>query len=331
MADDGDEEEQKVEVKPQDDKDYIPNPKELDGAPDLSMLVYLEMRHVLHNLEYRFCKMPSKNCYTSISTILVAINPYERLPIYGQDVIDEVHNEAKKGRLPQNRPHPYGVSARSYMRMIQRKLNQSVILCGESGAGKTETTKLLMRYLAMTAPSVSMESSIVEQQIIAASPILEAYGNAKTVMNNNSSRFGKFTKLLYECAEKAKEGKILGSYLETYLLEKSRVVFQALNERNYHIFYFMHAGLPKEKHNELHLSKADDFWYTNQGNSVEVPGVSDKDRFIELAESLKLMRIDEPLQDDLWKATAGILNLGNISFKKLGDGFADIMRKRKNI
>jgi len=223
------------------DVSHMVNPKELDGAPDLSMLVYLEMRHVLHNLHYRFCKMPSKNVYTSISTILVAINPYERLPIYGEDVINEFHEACKKGRLPSGRPHPYGVSARSYMRMIQRKCNQSVIVCGESGAGKTETTKLLMRYLAMTAPSTNMESSIIEQQIIAASPILEAYGNAKTVLNNNSSRFGKFTKLLYDVPDKAKEGHILGSYLETYLLEKSRVVFQAENNViiTFHIFYML--------------------------------------------------------------------------------------------
>ena len=112
------------------------NPKGLDGAPDLSMLVYLEMANVLHNCEHRYNKMSRKHCYTSVATILLAINPYERLPIYGQDVINEFHEAQKKGRLPQGRPHPYGVSARSYMRMIQRKCNQSVIVCGESGAGK---------------------------------------------------------------------------------------------------------------------------------------------------------------------------------------------------
>ena len=119
-----------------DEKDFVPNPKGLDGVPDLSMLVYMEMKHVLINLEHRYCKMQQKQCYTSVSTILVAINPYERLPIYGQDVINEFHAAQKKGRLPQGRPHPYGVSARSYMRMIQRKCNQSVVVCGESGAGK---------------------------------------------------------------------------------------------------------------------------------------------------------------------------------------------------
>ena len=176
----------------------------------------------------------------------------------------------------------------------------------------------------MKAPSATMKESMVEQQIIAASLILKAYVNAKTVMNNNSSRFGKFTKLLYDVPEKAREGKILGSYLETYLLEKSRVVFQANNERNYHIFYFLHAGLPKDQHAGLYFSTCDDFWYTKQGNSVQVAGISDKNRYDELAESLKLMRIDENMQPDLWKLTSGILNLGNVSFKRSGDGFAEI-------
>ena len=115
---------------------YQANPKSLDGVPDLSMLVYLEMKNVLYNCEHRYNKMTRKYCYTSVSTILLAINPYERLPIYGRDVINEFHEGQKKGRLPHGRPHPYGVSARSYMRMIQRRSNQSVIVCGESGAGK---------------------------------------------------------------------------------------------------------------------------------------------------------------------------------------------------
>eukprot|EP01083_Nonionella_stella_P235569 828197_1 len=319
--DDDDEEEKKP---------FISNPKSLDGVPDLSMLVYLEMKNVLYNCEYRYCKMSRKYCYTSVSTILVAINPYERLPVYGQDVINEFHDAMKKGRLPQGRPHPYGVSARSYMRMIQRKCNQSVVVCGESGAGKTETTKLLMRYLAMTAPSASMESSIVEQQIIAASPILEAYGNAKTVLNNNSSRFGKFTKLLYDVPDKAREGHILGSYLETYLLEKSRVVFQSLNERNYHIPYFLYHGLPKDTHADLCLVHPEKYSYANQGGSTEVPGINDVERYKELAESLKLMRIDEAVQTDLWSITSGVFNLGNVSFKDAkGDGFAGIDPKKQ--
>ena len=116
--------------------DFIENPSELDGVCDLSQLIYMEMPHVLHNLKYRYLQMPTKFCYTSISSILLAINPYEYLPIYGDDVIEQFKNAADKGKLITDRPHPYGVSARSYMRLIQRKKNQSVIVCGESGSGK---------------------------------------------------------------------------------------------------------------------------------------------------------------------------------------------------
>eukprot|EP01083_Nonionella_stella_P096575 271536_1 len=263
-----------------------PRPKinEIDGSPDLSMLVNLEMETVLHNLEFRYSKMARKYPYTSVSTILLAINPYERLPIYGQDVINEFHEQMKKGSFAQSRPHPYGVASRSYMRMIQRKCNQSIVVCGESGSGKSETAKLVMRHLAMTAPSSTMESSIIEQQMIATAPVLEAYGHAKTILNNNSSRFAKFTKILYDVPEKAKEGYILGSYLETYLLEKSRVIFQSNNERNYHIPYFLFQGLPQTSHEELGIMDPKKWFYTSQGNSVEVPGVNDNDRFEELKE-----------------------------------------------
>eukprot|EP01083_Nonionella_stella_P019134 53188_1 len=119
----------------------------------------------------------------------------------------------KKGRLPKDRPHPDGVASRSYMRMIQRKCNQSIVLCGESGSGKSETARLVIRYLAMTAPSDTMESSILEPQMMAIAPILEAYGHAKTILNNNSSRFAKFTKILYDVPEKAKKGYITWSVL----------------------------------------------------------------------------------------------------------------------
>eukprot|EP01084_Bolivina_argentea_P288850 495847_1 len=158
------------EKKTKEEEKWIANPAELDGVPDLSQLIYLDMPNVLRNVEHRYCSMNRKFCYTSISSILLAINPYEYLPIYGTDVINEFQQAASKGRLPAGRPHPYGVSARAYMRMVQRKCNQSMIVCGESGAGKTETTKLLMRYLAMTAPSttITTSSSSIEEQIIAA-------------------------------------------------------------------------------------------------------------------------------------------------------------------
>ena len=185
-----------------------------------------------------------------------------------------------------------------------------------------------MRYLAMTAPisteRESINQSSIEEQIIAASPILEAYGNAKTVMNNNSSRFGKFTKLLYHVPENTQNGNILGSSLETYLLEKSRVVFQALNERNYHIFYFLHEGLGKNN-SEYGLETIENFNYVNQGKCFTP--FKDKERFQELQDSLNMFRIEKDVQEVLWKLTAGVMNLGNINFMRTGDGFTDLDKK----
>ena len=162
--------------------------------------------------------------------------------------------------------------------------------------------------------------------MIGMSSILEAFGNAKTVMNNNSSRFGKFIKILYQ------EGCLIGLYLDNpYLLEKSRVVYQAINERNYHIFYFLQVGLTKEKEKEeyekLYLNKCDNFWYTQHGNANPVPGISDKDNFDELIQSLELMGIDKEIQYNLWRLISGILNLGNVNFTQSDDGFAVVDEK----
>merc|ERR1719210_2821046 len=214
-----------------------------------------------------------KHIYTSLSTILVAVNPYERLPIYTKDHISHYFELTKTGK-PLMPPHPYAVGARSNTRLLQRTTNQSVVVCGESGAGKTETTKLVIRYLAETTPSADTEGAgTIEMQIMAASPILEAYGNAKTILNNNSSRFGKFTKLLYSMGgKKGAQGSIVGSTLETYLLEKSRVVFQSPNERNYHSFYFIYAGIGDDKRKEWQLDEGlMSFHYTKQGGKAEVP------------------------------------------------------------
>merc|ERR1719479_484265 len=159
-------------------------------------------------------------------------------------------------------PHPFAVSSRAYVRMVTRKKPQSLLCCGISGAGKSECAKQLIRYLAKTSPNdmdTGGDPDFIVNQIVQASIILETWGNAKTTLNNNSSRFGKFVKLMY------KAGKILGSWMETYLLEKSRVITQGPQERNYHIFYFIFKGLDAKRLESLNLSKPSDFWYLKQG------------------------------------------------------------------
>eukprot|EP01084_Bolivina_argentea_P118793 210707_1 len=303
-------------------KEYVANPPNLDGVSDLSQLIHLEMPNILHNLEYRYCKMKTKYCHTFISNILLSINPHESLPIYNNDTITQFQHAADKGCLPTDKPHPYCVSARSYMNLVQRKKNQSIIVCGEPGSGKTKTVNNLLKYLTVTASTSDMDSKIIIDQIIAVLPILESYGNAKTVMNDNSSRFSTFIKLLYSVSNNEITGNILGLYLETYLLEKQRVVFQDTNERNYHIFYYLSKAFKNDMSikGELCLDTVDKFHYIN--HEIVTETFNDEKRFDELLECLKKFRINKHEQNVLWAVTSGILHLGNIIFKKGNNGYA---------
>jgi len=307
--------------------DFIPNPPELNGSEDLSALIYLDMPNVMTNLEHRFLKMAKKEIYTCVSTILLAVNPYEWLTyLTTQDMIDTYKRAQDTGDLLKT-PHPYAVSSRAYVRMVTREKPQSLLCCGISGAGKSECAKQLIRYLAKTSPMgegmVHDDPDFIVNQIVQASIILEAWGNAKTTLNNNSSRFGKFVKLMY------KEGAILGSWMETYLLEKSRVIMQGPAERNYHIFYFMFKGVPRATIDGMSLTKPMDYWYLKQGGNTEVDGIDDKECFDELMESLKLFRFSDGDLGEIWKLTAGIVHLGQCSMKEDDSGNSMVDPSRK--
>jgi len=219
-------------------------------------------------------------------------------------------------------PHPFAVSSRAYVRMVSRLKPQSLLCCGISGAGKSECAKQLIRYLAKTSPMgegmVTDDPDFIVNQIVQASIILEAWGNAKTTLNNNSSRFGKFVKLMY------KDGAILGSWMETYLLEKSRVIMQGPAERNYHIFYFMMKGLSQGQLDSMNVGKASDFWYLKQGGSTDVDGIDDKECYQELMDSLKLYRFNEKDLSAIWSLTAGIMHLGQCGMKEDDGGNATV-------
>jgi len=298
------------------------NPPELNGVEDLSTLVYLEMPNVLFNMMYRFLKMPKKEIYTCVSTILMAVNPYEwLLYLTSEEMIALYKKHQDSGDLLKT-PQPYAVSSRAYVRMVARKKPQSLLCCGISGAGKSECAKQLIRYLAKTSPMgegmVTEDPEFIVNQIVQASIILEAWGNAKTTLNNNSSRFGKFVKLMY------KGGKILGSWMETYLLEKSRVIAQGPQERNYHIFYFMFKGLDGGALEHMSLGKPGDFWYLKQGGCTEVDGIDDAKEFKDLMDSLKLFRFSDDDLSSIWSLTAGILHLGQCAGKEDDSGNAQV-------
>ncbi len=192
--------------------------------------------------------------------------------------------------------------------MMGHKLSQSIIISGESGAGKTETTKICMAYLADVGGTMGVGH--IEEQILQSNPILEAFGNAKTLRNDNSSRFGKFMQLQFDVS-----GQVIGAVIENYLLEKSRLVFQAKDERNYHIFYQLLSGATEQEKQAMKLGTADDFHYTNQSYCTEVKGVSDAKEFERVRVAMKIVGLSNAEQDVVYRILAALLHIGNIMFK----------------
>uniref|UniRef100_A0A8C5RUX6 Unconventional myosin-Va n=1 Tax=Laticauda laticaudata TaxID=8630 RepID=A0A8C5RUX6_LATLA len=261
QLEDGKDIEYKLDAK---SKDLPPlrNPDILVGENDLTALSYLHEPAVLHNLKVRF--IDSKLIYTYCGIVLVAINPYEQLPIYGEDIIN-AYSGQNMGDMD---PHIFAVAEEAYKQMARDERNQSIIVSGESGAGKTVSAKYAMRYFATVSGSASEAN--VEEKVLASNPIMESIGNAKTTRNDNSSRFGKYIEIGFD-----KRYRITGANMRTYLLEKSRVVFQAEEERNYHIFYQLCASAALPEFKALRLGNAGYFHYTKQGGSPVIDGIDD--------------------------------------------------------
>ncbi|KAM9766188.1 unconventional myosin-Va isoform 2-T2 [Menidia menidia] len=281
---------------------YLRNPDILVGENDLTALSYLHEPAVLHNLKVRF--IDSKLIYTYCGIVLVAINPYETLPIYGSDIIN-AYSGQNMGDMD---PHIFAVAEEAYKQMARDERNQSIIVSGESGAGKTVSAKYAMRYFATVSGSASEAN--VEEKVLASNPIMEAIGNAKTTRNDNSSRFGKYIEIGFDSRY-----RIIGANMRTYLLEKSRVVFQADEERNYHIFYQLCASAHLPEFKNLRLSSANDFLYTRQGRSPVIDGVDDTKELCTTRNAFTLLGINESYQMGLFQVLAAILHLGNVEIK----------------
>uniref|UniRef100_A0A8B9VPJ9 Myosin VC n=1 Tax=Anas zonorhyncha TaxID=75864 RepID=A0A8B9VPJ9_9AVES len=252
------------------------NPDILVGENDLTALSYLHEPAVLHNLKVRFVE--SKLIYTYSGIILVAINPYKQLPIYG-DAIIHAYSGQNMGDMD---PHIFAVAEEAYKQMARNNKNQSIIVSGESGAGKTVSARYTMRYFATVSKSTS--NAHVEDKVLASNPITEAVGNAKTTRNDNSSRFGKYTEISFD-----QSYRIIGANMRTYLLEKSRVVFQSENERNYHIFYQLCASAMQPEFQHLKLGSAEEFNYTRMGGNTVIEGVDDRANMVETQKTFALL------------------------------------------
>ncbi|XP_018595081.2 unconventional myosin-Vc isoform X3 [Scleropages formosus] len=281
------------------------NPDILVGENDLTALSYLHEPAVLHNLKVRFVE--SRIIYTYCGIILVAINPYKQLPLYG-DAIIHAYSGQNMGDMD---PHIFAVAEEAYKQMARKNKNQSIIVSGESGAGKTVSARYTMRYFATVSKSGS--KAHVEDKVLASNPITEAIGNAKTTRNDNSSRFGKYTEISFD-----KSYQIIGANMRTYLLEKSRVVFQSENERNYHIFYQLCSSVDDPEFKNLRLLTADKFVYTSMGGRTDIDSVDDKADMMETRRTFSLLGLKEDFQIDVFRVLAGILHLGNIEIRAAG-------------
>ncbi|WKX93477.1 hypothetical protein Q1695_011059 [Nippostrongylus brasiliensis] len=277
----------------------VMHPSSVQGVEDMTKLGDYHESAILRNIHVRYRE---KLIYTYTGSILIAVNPYMDIPIYAAEQI-RMYKRKKIGELP---PHIFAIADNVYANMLKHDKDQSVIISGESGAGKTESTKLVLQFLA----TISGQHSWIEQQVLEANPILEAFGNAKTVRNDNSSRFGKYIEVHFNVA-----GSIEGARIEKYLLEKSRIVSQSQGERNYHIFYCLLAGLSAEERRHLELTKASDFFYLTQGKTLEADGRDDAADLAEIRSAMKVLLFKEPEIGAIFQLLAALLHIGNVKYR----------------
>ncbi|XP_027081188.2 myosin-15 isoform X2 [Coffea eugenioides] len=271
------------------------------GVDDMTKLTYLNEPGVLDNLQRRY---GLNEIYTYTGSILIAVNPFTKLPhLYNLHMMEQ-YNGAPFGEL---NPHVFAVADASYRAMMGEGRSQSILVSGESGAGKTETTKLIMQYLTYVGGRAAGDDRTVEQQVLESNPLLEAFGNARTVRNDNSSRFGKFVEIQFDAS-----GRISGAAIRTYLLERSRVVQITDPERNYHCFYQLCAsGLDAEKYKLGHPST---FHYLNQSKIYELDGVSNAEEYVKTRRAMDIVGISSEEQEAIFRTLAAILHLGNVDF-----------------
>ncbi|XP_020707710.1 myosin heavy chain, muscle isoform X3 [Athalia rosae] len=288
------------------------NPPKYEKAEDMSNLTYLNDASVLHNLKQRYYH---KLIYTYSGLFCVAINPYKRYPVYTQRCA-KLYRGKRRNEVP---PHIFAISDGAYVNMLTNSENQSMLITGESGAGKTENTKKVIAYFATVGASTKKEDNpnqkkgSLEDQVVQTNPVLEAFGNAKTVRNDNSSRFGKFIRIHF-----GPSGKLAGADIETYLLEKARVISQQSLERSYHIFYQMMSGaVPNLKQMLLLSNNVRDYHFVSQGKT-SIPGLDDGEELLVTDQAFDVLGFTQEEKDNIYKITAAVMHMGGMKFKQRG-------------
>ncbi|CAI2315989.1 unnamed protein product [Caenorhabditis sp. 36 PRJEB53466] len=282
---------------------FLAQPQDREYA-DLCMLPELTEQTLLDNLRERFA---NGHIYTYIGPILVAVNPFCFFPIYNPKYARLYFQSKRLGSLP---PHIFAIADVCYHNMLRIKENQCVVISGESGSGKTESTNHLMSHLISLSQKGSTGCS-TEQTLLSAGPVLEAFGNAVTLTNNNSSRFGKFIKINYR-----ENGMVSGANVEIYLLEKSRIIFQTKGERNYHVFYYLLEGADEEERKKYFLLKPNDYKYLNQNEPFALEGVNERNEFDRLRHAMSSVGFCAKTQQTIFGIISAVLLLGNITYIK---------------
>ncbi|XP_057329278.1 myosin heavy chain, muscle isoform X24 [Microplitis mediator] len=288
------------------------NPPKYEKAEDMSNLTYLNDASVLHNLKQRYYH---KLIYTYSGLFCVAINPYKRYPVYTGRCA-KLYRGKRRSEVP---PHIFAISDGAYVNMLTNSENQSMLITGESGAGKTENTKKVIAYFATVGASTKKsddgdkKKGSLEDQVVQTNPVLEAFGNAKTVRNDNSSRFGKFIRIHF-----GPSGKLAGADIETYLLEKARVISQQALERSYHIFYQMMSGSVKGLKEMCCLTdNITDYYFVSQGKTT-IPGVDDGEECQLTDQAFDVLGFTQEEKDNIYKITASVMHMGGMKFKQRG-------------
>ncbi|KRF81469.1 myosin heavy chain, muscle isoform X18 [Drosophila virilis] len=287
------------------------NPPKYEKAEDMSNLTYLNDASVLHNLRQRYY---NKLIYTYSGLFCVAINPYKRYPVYTNRCA-KMYRGKRRNEVP---PHIFAISDGAYVDMLTNHVNQSMLITGESGAGKTENTKKVIAYFATVGASGKKDESqknkgSLEDQVVQTNPVLEAFGNAKTVRNDNSSRFGKFIRIHF-----GPSGKLAGADIETYLLEKARVISQQSLERSYHIFYQIMSGAVAGVKEICGLTdNIYDYHIVSQGK-VTVPSIDDSEEFHLTDQAFDILGFTKQEKEDVYKITAAVMHMGGMKFKQRG-------------
>ncbi|KAJ5818819.1 Myosin-1 [Penicillium riverlandense] len=272
------------------------------GVSDLTLLSKISNEAINDNLKLRF---EHDEIYTYIGHVLVSVNPFRDLGIYTDNVLQSYRG---KNRL-ETPPHVFAVAESAYYNMKSYKDNQCVIISGESGAGKTEAAKRIMQYIASVSGGSDSSIQQTKDMVLATNPLLESFGNAKTLRNNNSSRFGKYLELEFNV-----NGEPVGAHITNYLLEKSRVVGQITNERNFHIFYQLTKGAPQKYRDSFGVQQPQSYLYTSRSKCFDVPGVDDVAEFKDTLDAMRIIGMSEAEQDNVFRMLAAILWIGNIQF-----------------